>query len=127
MRIHNVEFRINAVMNGTDSAHALFAPLEVADTDKIDRGVMRIKIAEHRKVGMMNGVDEGQVYELAAGKSRAIVQVYDVAIGRSITNGPGSVMHIFQIVVELALDRPLRLSVDKAQFRIDGGFSVGVN
>ena len=51
----------------------------------------------------------------------------NVAVGRSIGNGPGCMIKVFQVVKNFTAERPVLRFVEPASFNPDGRLAVGVH
>ncbi len=76
---------------------------------------------------VMHSVDKLALYESREHQRRHVVQVNHIAIGGGFADGPGGMIEVLQVVVDLAANRPLRVFVEPTGLHADGGFAIGVN
>src|SRR5438270_10945255 len=95
-----------SVMNCPLFRHTLKRTLKVADTDVLHVRIVAIELAQCLFVRVVNGVNEWEVNCSRHRESRSIVQVQNVAIARSISDGLGGVMDIFEVTEDVTWKRP---------------------
>src|SRR5947209_2821503 len=94
----------DAVMDGAYLRQLFAIALKIADGYVIHIAKIAVEIAKSIVVRMMDRVNKRSVHDAGVRQSRYVVQVDHVASGRGVGDGPGTVIDVFKVVVDLAPD-----------------------
>ena len=104
------------MMDGADTFHLLLPALELADGDKLYVRKVGVDRAHGLFMDVVHGIHELVLHIPGKHERRNIVQMDDVAIFARIANRPRRVIHVLEVVEDLALDRPLGIFIEPASF-----------
>src|SRR5690242_4017234 len=122
-----VKRQVDAVVDRLNVRHGLALTLKVTDGYEVNVGIGVVKLAKALKMRMVNGVNEWSFNETRVRQAGSIVQMNDVTRFGSVSNSPGRVIDVFQVVVNFSLDRPLCFSIQRTFFDRHRRFAVTVN